>query len=99
MKLPILEKLKHLSFSASLLFLVRHRGLTRGGEYIELVYLLGESRMDPSKVYFLKKEGIDLSEMVKEILNRFRINFRSYRNENELCSEAISIAKYSFLQV
>lgn len=99
MKLPLLEKLRHLSFSTSLVFLVRHHSLTRGGEYIELVYLLGsEGRMDPSKMYFFKREGIDLSEMVREILNRFGTNFRSYKDKDDLCDEAIRVAKYSFLR-
>ncbi len=94
-KLPILEKLRQLAESASLTMLVRHREETRGGEYIELAFLLGTGTLNPSKVYFLKKEGFDMSEMGWELLDFYGVNFRSYKDESNLCNEAIRLIRYS----
>lgn len=94
---PILEKLKILATATSLTFLIRHRDLTRGGEYIELAYLLGTGIIQPSKLYFLKREGFDLSSMALEILDQYGIISRSYKNEKSSNREAVRIVKY-FIQ-
>ncbi|GEM_PF-644367 len=94
-KLPILEKLRQLAASASLTMLVRHKEETRGGEYIELAFLLGTGTLNPSRVYFLKKEGFDMSEMGWELLDFYGVNFRSYKDENYLCNEMVRLIRYS----
>jgi hypothetical protein len=91
--LPIIQTLEQLTRIASLMFVLRHHELTRGGEYIELVYLLGRGFLSPLKVYFLKKEGFNLSEMAWEIFNRHNVQFRSYTDEAGLNREAIRILK------
>ena len=93
-KLPILEKLKQLAHGVSLTFLIREEELTRGGEYIELAYLLGTATLQPSAVYFMKKEGFDLSEMGWEILAYYGVNFRPYMDEKTLCNETTRLIKY-----
>lgn len=73
--------------------MLRHRELTRGGEYIELVYLLGRGVLSPLKVYFFKKDGFNLSEMAWKIFNHHEVQFRSYTDEVGLNREAIRILK------
>jgi hypothetical protein len=64
-RLPVMVKLQLLANVSFLVFLLRHMELTRGGEYIELAFLLGK-RLDPCKVYFLLRQGIEVSTMVDE---------------------------------
>jgi hypothetical protein len=66
-KLEIMEKLDFMGSSAKWFFLLGIEKLTRGGEYVELVYLL--EKVNPGKNFFLKKEGFDLSTMTLEILD------------------------------
>ncbi|HEY7573508.1 MAG TPA: hypothetical protein VH796_19275 [Nitrososphaeraceae archaeon] len=96
-KHPILEKLGLLAEATSLFFLVRHRDLTRGGEYIELAYLLSSKIIQPSNLYFLKRECFNLSSMALEILDQYDVVLRSYKNEKSLNREAVRIVKY-FIQ-
>ncbi len=72
--------------------MVRDQELTRGGEYIELGVLLSMG-LDPSKVYFFKKEGIDLSEMTWELLDQYKINMRPYKDPEFLSREAVRITR------
>jgi hypothetical protein len=92
-KLPILEKLKQLADASTLTLLIRHKALTRGGEYIELTFLLGSSRPQPAKVFFLSKRGLDISGMVWELLDYHGVNFRPYKNEDELVTESIRLIR------
>jgi hypothetical protein len=89
-KLPILDKLKLISKISTITFVIRDLKETRGGEYIELVYLLYNGLM-PNQIYMLKLEPLDLSEMAWEILDNYNINMRTYKSENVLCSEATRI--------
>jgi hypothetical protein len=75
--------------------LVRHKEETRGGEYIELAFLLGTGTLNSSKVFFLKKEGFDMSEMGWELLDFYGVNFRSYKDEDYLCNEMVRLIRYS----
>jgi hypothetical protein len=93
-KVPILEKLGMLANACSLIFVLRHRELTRGGELVELTYL---SPYCGDRMYFLKKEGIGLSAMVKEILDAFNVNLRTYNDERELFDEVERIIRYRLL--
>ncbi|MBA3751149.1 MAG: hypothetical protein H0X03_09735 [Nitrosopumilus sp.] len=89
-KASILETLKILGRFSALTFLIRNQELTRGGEYVELVYLLIGS-INSANLYFIKKEGFNLSTMASEILEYFNVNFRSYTNEDELHRTVIRI--------
>lgn len=88
----LLEKLTELARLSSLVFFVRDQELTRGGEYIELGVLLS-LRIEPSKIHFFKREGLDLSEMAWEILDLYGINVRPYRDEGLLIREAVRITR------
>jgi hypothetical protein len=88
---PILTELEHISKMTTLTFVIRDRELTRGGEYIELAYLLDNGFLDPQRTYFVKKEGFNLSSMAWEILDFHNIQFRSYIKELDLQKEVIRI--------
>jgi hypothetical protein len=94
-KLSLLEKLDELARQSALVFLVRDQELTRGGEYIELGFLLIR-RLVPSKVQFFKREGITLSEMAWEILDLYKIGKHPYQDKEFLFREAIRITKSNF---
>jgi hypothetical protein len=94
-KVPIIEKLGMLANACRLIFVPRHRELTRGGELVELTYL---SPYCGDRMYFLKKKkGIGLSAMVKEILDAFNVNLRTYNDEMELFDEVERIIRYRLL--
>ncbi|MGH2611813.1 MAG: hypothetical protein ACRDFB_02045 [Rhabdochlamydiaceae bacterium] len=90
-KLEILEKLTQLAVASSVVFLLRDRELTRGGEYIELVYLLGSDKLSPSKIYFLKNERIPLSEMIVDFLSKYGIKQVPYDDINKLILDVTGI--------
>ncbi|MGI0101239.1 MAG: hypothetical protein ACREA7_01430 [Nitrosotalea sp.] len=90
-KLEILEKLTQLAVASSVVFLLRDRELTRGGEYIELVYLLGGDKLSPSKIYFLKNERIPLSEMIVDFLSKYGIKQVPYDDINKLILDVTGI--------
>jgi hypothetical protein len=90
-KPPILTELEHISKMTTLTFVIRDRELTRGGEYIELVYLLDNAFLDPQRTFFVKREGFSVSSMAWEILDFHNVQFRTYRKEQDLHSEAIRI--------
>ena len=83
-RIPILEKLSMLARVCWLIFVIRHLELTRGGELVELTYLAPSCN---GKIFLLKREGVLLSTMVKEILDAFDVNLRTYNDENELMEE------------
>jgi hypothetical protein len=80
---PVMEKLGLLAKLSFLLFILRHRELTRGGEYIELAFLLSRG-LDPSKVYLLIRHGIEISTMVEELIDTYKMNVRFYRGGDRL---------------
>ncbi len=92
-KLAILPKLKTLAGAASMVFLVRNREETRGGEYIELVYMLGSRIVSGAHTFLFKREGFALSEMAWEILTEYGVSYRSYDSENELFAEITRLTK------
>jgi hypothetical protein len=92
-KLPIIEKLSQLADASTLTLLIRHKELTRGGEYIELAFLLG-SKSQPPKTVFLSKTNVEISEMVWELLDYHGVNFRQYKNEHNLATESIRLIRH-----
>ncbi|HTP54854.1 MAG TPA: hypothetical protein VML94_07880 [Thermoplasmata archaeon] len=94
LKLPIFEKVAELANIMSAAFLVRHIELTRGGEYIELAFLIGSDRSSAAHIWFFKHEGVELSQMAWEILDKFGVQVRPYRREPDLYVEAIRVARY-----
>jgi len=93
-KLPVMEKLAALAGPKEcLLLLIRHVELTRGGEYIELAFLTGRY-VDPGNIYFICREGVPLSEMAHDLIELFRLNFRTYREVSELVQLVRRIVNY-----
>jgi len=95
-KIPILEKLKVLATVSSLVFVIRHRELTRCGEYIELVFLLSRN-LDPRIVYMLVNREVEISAMLKELIDYIEINFRVYESEGDLLETVRRILYYKIL--
>jgi len=94
LKLPIFEKVAELASIMAAAFLVRHIELTRGGEYIELAFLIGSDKSSAARIWFFKHEGVELSQMAWEILDKFGVQVRPYRRETDLYLEAVRVARY-----
>jgi hypothetical protein len=91
-KLPIFNKLDVLMRDATVIFLLRHREETRGGEYLELMHAL--FREHAGKIWFLKRNGIALSAMLMEYLDKYAVKMRTYREEKDLEDSILRILKY-----
>ncbi len=97
-RLPVLEELGALAHFPNLLtFVVRHRELTRCGEYIELVFLLDQG-VEPRRVVFLWNVSVPISTMLRELLDRYNFNLRTYEDERELLEEAHRLVYYQALR-
>ncbi len=91
-KHTIFDKLDILMHSANAIFLLRQKEETRGGEYLELMHAL--FRGHSNKILFFKKEGIELSAMLMEYLDKHKVVMRSYKSEQELVDSIIRIVMY-----
>ena len=92
-RLPVLEKIEALAKPSSLIFIVRHRQLTRCGEYVELTFLL-ERGVEPSRITFLWNSDVELSSMVKELLDLYNFTFRPYSSREDLKEEVYRLIYY-----
>jgi len=77
---------------AKVILLVRDKEETRGGEYVELMHAMFEGHSQ--KVWFLKRNGVRLSAMLMEYLDKFKVNLRSYNDKQDLITEVTRILKY-----
>lgn len=98
-KLSQIEKVQYLDEWADLIFLIREVESTRGGEIVELVYLLfqqssSKSWRDPNKYEFFYKNDITLSSMIKEIVNFYNIIPKDYLNADDLDNKLIDTVNY-----
>jgi len=94
-RLPVLEELSALAHFPDLLtMVVRHRELTRCGEYIELVFLLTQG-VEPRRVVFLWNVNVPISTMLRELLDRYNFNLRTYKDERELLEETHRLVYYA----
>ena len=91
-KLSIFNKLDVLMRDATAIFLLRHKEETRGGEYLELMHAL--FRGHANKVWFLKRNGIALSAMLMEYLDKYGVKMRIYSEEKDLNDALTRILKY-----
>lgn len=89
---PIIFKLDTLMLVARLIFLIRDKEETRGGEYLELMYAIGSGHS--GKIWFFNKDGIILSEMLSEFLDGFKIHKRSFSNSSDLIKSVKRIIDY-----
>ena len=91
-KLPIFNKLDILMRDATVIFLLKHKEETRGGEYLELMHAL--FRGHAGKIWFVKKNEIKLSAMLMEYLDKYQVKMRTYDEENDLNDALIRILTY-----
>lgn len=94
-KVSELEKVVILNEWADVIYLVKHLENTRGGELVELTYLLYrkniKSNHDPLKYEFFYKSEIEISTMVKEIVSNNRITPVVYRDYDDLQQRVFEI--------
>lgn len=90
---PMFEKFGHMMNLAKILFIIRDKEETRGGEYVELMHALFEGHSD--KIRFLRRDGVRLSSMLMEYLDKFEINIRPYSDYSELKEEIIRLLRHS----
>ena len=91
-KLPIFNKLDVLMRDATAIFLLRHKEETRGGEYLELMHAL--FRGHAGKIWFLKKNEIELSAMLMKYLDKYEVKMRTYHGERDLENTVMRTLKY-----
>ena len=91
-RLPIFDKLDVLMQNAKIIFLLRDKEETRGGEYLELMHALFRGYAE--KIWFLKKNGIALSAMLMEYLDKYQVKMRTYREKSDLETAVIRTLKY-----
>jgi len=91
-KEPIYSKFNDLMRLARVIFLVRDREETLGGEYVELMHALFQGHSE--KVWFFKRNGVRVSAMLMEYLDKFRVNMRHYVKQQDLAAGIIRILRY-----
>lgn len=90
-KMSELSKIKMLDTWADLVYVIRDKEETRGGELVELTYLLhNRSEIgDPGKYAIFYRKGISISTMLKEIIGMHRVATIDYVSEVELVDKFI----------
>jgi hypothetical protein len=88
----IFNKLDVLMQTAKTIFLLREKEETRGGEYLELMHALFRGHAE--KIWFLKKNGIELSAMLMEYLDKYGVKMRTYNGERDLKKAVIRTLQY-----
>jgi hypothetical protein len=91
-KTPIIEKLNALMLIARAIFFLRQKEETRGGEYLELMHALYKGYSE--KIYLFKKDGIELSAMLMEYLDKHKVIMRTYQRELDLIDSMVRMIKY-----
>jgi hypothetical protein len=91
-RLPIFDKLDTLMRNAKIIFLLRDKEETRGGEYLELMHALFRGHAE--KIWFLKKNSIMLSSMLMEYLDKNKVNMRTYQGERDLKKAVMRTLQY-----
>jgi hypothetical protein len=90
-EITVLEKLETIFSTALLTLVIREREETRGGELVELTYLATSYKGD--KMWFLKKDGLPISTMVKELLVALKIGLATFQDSAELATESSRIIR------
>lgn len=91
-RLSVFDKLDVLMRNTKVIFLLRDKEETRGGEYLELMHALFRGHAE--KIWFLKKNGIALSAMLMEYLDKYGVKMRTYQRRRDLESAVIRTLKY-----
>jgi hypothetical protein len=91
-RLPIFDKLDTVMRNAKIIFLLRDKEETRGGEYLELMHALFRGHAE--KIWFLKKNSIALSLMLMEYLDKYKVKMRTYNEKSDLTTAVIRTLRY-----
>ena len=91
-RLPIFDKLDVLMRNAKVIFLLRDKEETRGGEYLELMHALFRGYAE--KIWFLRKNGIALSAILMEYLDKYEVKMRTYQGRSDLEKAVIRTLQY-----
>lgn len=91
-RITIFDKLDVLMRIAGAIFLLRHKEETRGGEYLELMHAL--FRGHSGKIWFFRRDEIELSTMLLEYLDRHKVIMRTYKKEQDLIESIVRAVKY-----
>lgn len=91
-RLPIFDKLDTLMRNAKVIFLLREKEETRGGEYMELMHALFRGHAE--KIWFLNRNDIVLSSMLMEYLDKYEVKMRTYQGERDLKNAVIRTLQY-----
>jgi hypothetical protein len=95
-KEPTAYKLDNLIRAAEVIFLIRHKEETRGGEYVELMYALNKGYA--GKIWFFKNEGIILSSMLMEYMDMYKVTMRTYFKLEDLKSGVLRVLEYFIVE-
>lgn len=91
-KATILDKLKWLTYISKSILVIRDKEETRGGEIAELIYCI--MNRHSNKICLFKREGFELSSMLMEFLDMYKVNIRSYRDRNSLIEGILRYLSY-----
>lgn len=96
-KLNQLEKVGLLNEWADIAYTIKHNELTRGGELVELTYILftnaKRANIDAFKYNIFFQSNIVISSMLEEIVKNFRIDTISYTDYPSLEEMAIQTTR------
>jgi len=76
-KLSVIDKFETLARFAKVNLVIRDKEETRGGEIAELIYGLSKGY----RFCLFKREGVEISSMLMEFLDKYNVNMRAYKDE------------------
>ena len=91
-KEQILQKFEWLMKLSKAIYIVREKSLTRGGEYVELMHALYIQQ--GNKIWFFKKDSIEVSSMLMENIDAFEVKLRTYKKQIDLTNSIIRTIGY-----
>jgi len=77
---------------AKVIILIRDKEETRGGEIAELIFIILNKLS--SKLCVFIKEGIELSDMIKEFLDQSNVVLQTYKHKEELLKGILRYISY-----
>jgi hypothetical protein len=91
-KQTVMQKFGWLMTLSKAIYIIREKELTRGGEYVELMHTLYVDKGE--KVWFFAKNSIEVSSMLMEYLDAFKVKMRPYFGTNDLMTSIIRLVGY-----
>lgn len=91
-KESVMQKFEWLMTLSKAIFIIREKSLTRGGEYVELMHAL--YIMQGDKIWFFKRNSINISSMLMEYVDAFEVKLRFYSKQDDLIASVIRLIGY-----